>query len=196
MIRKIIDTEELVFMELKDIEMNGKPLKDFFCSRYPEMLAVHIKEYIKAQDTDILRRVRKNPDLYKWIIFPMNGMIYAAFFMVIVSEQVFQIVREVTAQFRNQLNLAYAYVFDSLDMIEDFIANRVVTKTDESSLYKINNKFYYMTSDELHGLSEFFITGKLMSMCVINEHGDVIISDDAYGKICSYLYRPDNNQKL
>jgi hypothetical protein len=177
-------------MELKDLVMDGVPLENIKDAQFPDILALHIKEYIKEQDADVLERIRKNPDLYKWIIFPLNGSVYAAVFIVTVSSQAFQLINEFISECRNPFNMAYAYVFDSFDMIEGFIQNRAITKTDESSLYRIGSKLYYMASDELYGLSEFFITGQKMSMCVINERGDVIIGNDAYGKICSYLYRP------
>jgi len=180
-------------MELRGIEVDGRPLKDFRGTQFPDLLAAHIKEYIKEQDAEVLERICENPEMYKWVIFPLNGVIYAVIFMVAFSAQAFQLVREFINKIRNPFDMAYAYVFDSLDMIEGFIKNRAITKTDESSLYKIDNKFYYMTSDELHGLDEFFITGRLMSMCVINEHGDLMIGDDAYEKICSYIYKPKNN---
>jgi len=177
-------------LELKDLKMDGKPLSDLKCTQFSEMLAIRIKDYIKEQDAEVFERVSKNPELYKWMIFPLKGVIYAVIFMVEVSVQAFQLVREFIQDYCNPHDLAYAYVFDSLEMIEGFIEKQAIKKTDDSSLYKIGNKLYYMTSGELHGLSEYFISGKLMSMCFINERGDVIISDDAYEKICSYLYCP------
>lgn len=190
MIRKIINRREIIFLELKNLEINGKPLTNFKCTQFSETLAVHIKEYIKKQDAEVFTLVCENPELYNWMVFPLKGVVYAIIFMVAVSAQALQFIREFIQNYCNPHDLAYAYVFDSLEMIEGFIKNRVITKTDDSSLYRIGNKLYYMTNDEFHGLSEFFITGRLMSMCMINERGDVIISDDAYQKICSYLYRP------
>ena len=44
MIHKIVNRTELVFLELRDLEMDGRPLTDFKFVEFPDMLAMHIKE--------------------------------------------------------------------------------------------------------------------------------------------------------
>jgi len=189
MIKKLVDTDEFMLLEISDIEMYGRPIKDMSAVESP-VLAVLILEYIKVHDFEIDECINENPGMYESMVFPLNGRVYAAIFLATVCEQAVLRVRAFIMENYNEnpFEMAYAYDFDSLCNLEDFIRSRVITKTDKSALYKFKNKYCYVTCDAIIGLCEYFINARQMSLCVLDEHGEAIISSDAYDKIFSYVF--------
>jgi hypothetical protein len=189
MIKKLIDTDDYMFIEVSGIKYDGLPLTAESVKTSP-YFPVAVLDYIKQQDAYIDVCIEDNPGVYDAIIFPMSGNAYAAIFPMSKREQAcMNVCAFVMEKSKNDLfGIVYAYDFDELSELERFIESNVITRTDDSALFKFGGIFCYVTSEALSRLSEFFINERRISRHVLNEHGDVFINENAYEKLSSYLF--------
>jgi len=188
MVKKLIDTQEFMLLEISEIEIDGIPLDDDRVRYLPE-LPIHILNYIRHKDYDIDECINENPGLYELIVIPFNAKAYAAFYLVTERETSLDMITRFIEQLHKTIHSdeVIAYEFEDLCELEGFIKARVITKTDKSALYKYKNKIFYVTSKALSRLSEYFIYPQTLSICVLDEHGEKIINEDAFEKLCSYV---------
>lgn len=184
MIRKLIDSQDLTLLEIDRVTICGKRINIEAIKDLPEFVPIIIV-FLSDEDNTYEKIIRKLPDEYGAMIFPVKGKAYAAFFPTLRAGIAYGEVMACIG--RLYPDPVYAHEFKDLNEIEDLIKAKTIPKTKKSSLYKKNNKYWYVTSNALFRLNEYFANPQRMQMSEVAEHCEKLIGEDAYEKILSYV---------
>jgi len=188
MIKKLIDTNELMLLEIDKINICGRDICIKAIKDLPVFVPIIIV-FLLEEDYEYEKLLQKIPSQYNALIFSVQGKAYAAFFPVSNSDKAYADVMAYIGQLYP--DPVYAHEFRDLNELEDLIKARVIAKTEKSALYKKNNTYCYVTNSALNRLQEYFINPQPLLMDDITKHCEKIIGKDAYDKILSYVKGTD-----